>query len=311
MMSGNLSRLKVVNEGCAQVILFDADLESYRPFFDEKWATGISRTGGWIEAGDARTQSLRQLDGCFVGSQRSLVDVYNRERLCVGLSRKREMVAAQVLEEHAALTLRQFCETSPSPTKNMRREVEAHLKNVGKELRAEVERRQELTRDQWEASHFWTAYLDNRVSNDFKLNIWGAQRVCYGAIYHAYENFVRDCIALLKGVPSFDDKGDKLIPGARSTLGKEIVECCLTDSAVTLAFDVRNALAHNGGRETERLRANEVRHGIYVEDGILQIVPCDTSNLFGLLKEKASALAERVVELTANCETTDPCKGCL
>jgi hypothetical protein len=292
-MRGRVSPLKVVDGDCAQIILFDENLESYKPFFDDKWHTEISTlVEGSLLAIPVHNLCVNWMAASSAHSGPWLMFI-TVSGFALGLSRKREMLAAQVLGEHAKLTFRQFCQTTPSSTKKMRREVQARLEDVGKELRAEVERLQECTRDKWEASYFWAAYLNNRVSSDFKLSIWGAQRVCYGAIYHAYENFVRDCIAVVKGRSSYYDE---LFAGARSTLGKEVVDCCLTDPRVKLAYQIRNALAHNGGKETDKLR--EIRHGIHVKDGVLQIVPEDTVGLFDLLKEKVFRLANKAIELS-------------
>jgi hypothetical protein len=119
-------------------------------------------------------------------------------------------------------------------------------------------------------------------------------RVCYSGICHTYENFLRQAIGVAKGNKV---RGDftALAKEAEKLLGKPIADSCLRDLQVNIARLVRNALAHNGGEETSQLKA--VKHGIPVEDGILQVMPLDTHRLFALLKDRAFRTAEAVVAL--------------
>ena len=134
------------------------------------------------------------------------------------------------------------------------------------------------------------------ASAEFRLNIWGSQRISYGAIYHAYENFIREAVGLALGVANYKAGHiSTLLKDCERSFGKPIADVCLADSDVEAARLVRNALAHNGGKETSKLHG--VAHGILIENGELQMMAPDTRRLFDLLKSRAYKLAEKAVTL--------------
>jgi len=118
--------------------------------------------------------------------------------------------------------------------------------------------------------------------------------MAYEAIYYGYENFIRDALGLALGVQDYtvfqisDLKYD-----CEASFGKPIADLCLADADVEAARLVRDALAHNGGKETSKLHG--VPHGIRVESGELQIMAPDTRRLFDLLKVRAHKLAEKAI----------------
>jgi len=146
----------------------------------------------------------------------------------------------------------------------------------------------------------WTANADmhwNELLPDqeFAISIWGSQRICYAALYHTFEDFARQCIALAEGHADDWRPGGEVVEAANRAFGKTFVQACLCDREVTVARLVRNALDHHGGRVTRKLR--DIDHGLQVENGIIQILPDDTLKLFHVLKGRAYDLAARTLEL--------------
>jgi hypothetical protein len=82
----------------------------------------------------------------------------------------------------------------------------------------------------------------------------------------------------------------------RAEFGKiftsELRDYCF-DGEINVARLVRNALAHNGGRETEELRKE--KHQYHIEGGEIQIIPSNTTALFNLLKERATKVVTEAV----------------
>lgn len=135
-------------------------------------------------------------------------------------------------------------------------------------------------------------YLENR---EFPLAIWGSQRICYGAIFHAYEDFVRDVISVAKKRPNYSALLDVMKNDCTALFGTSITDYCLSDEAVEIARKVRNRLAHNGGKISQSLRT--LPHGIAVNpDDVLQIMPENNRHLFDLLKVRALKLTEEAVK---------------
>jgi hypothetical protein len=140
----------------------------------------------------------------------------------------------------------------------------------------------------------------------FKTTLWSSQRICYAAIYHAYENFVTRCVAEAKNKPNYRPKKHKRTP--TEALGDDLNDIipgagdyCLKDAHVDFARLVRNALAHNGGRSAPEIEAKNTEHKtdggrvhkLMILDGMIQVVPDDTRFLFDLLKQKVLWLAEK------------------
>jgi len=82
---------------------------------------------------------------------------------------------------------------------------------------------------------------------------------------------------------------------AGRAFGSKVAADCLTSPPVMIARLVRNALAHDGGRETVHLKG--MSHGLAVEQGVLQIMAPDTRELFNRLKRRALKLVRRAVAL--------------
>jgi hypothetical protein len=152
-----------------------------------------------------------------------------------------------------------------------------------------------------DADSLWRAMLEEP---EFQLAVWGSQRIGYGSIYHAYENFIRECMAAALGRPEYKaHRLHRLARDARRLFGARITDDCLLSESVTIARLVRNTLAHNAGRESESLK--RLPHGLAVENGILQILASDNRRLFDLLKTRAYRLARKAVRRPGTADRSD------
>jgi hypothetical protein len=139
-------------------------------------------------------------------------------------------------------------------------------------------------------------FLSGPGGSELQLSIWGSQRITYGAVFHAYEDFVSRCVGLARNEPDYRAfKIKTLHSDARAAFGDTTANHCLTDSPVELARLVRNALAHQGGRETDELK--KVAHGVTVVDGVLQVMPDDNRRLFDTLKDRVFKLTQAALSL--------------
>jgi hypothetical protein len=171
--------------------------------------------------------------------------------------------------------------------------MEAAIHDIGEKVQI-TEKVAEKAVDKQEV---WGNFIDPSTPGvaEFRLAVWGSQRIGYSAIYHAYENFVRECMVLLESDPDYRISNIKrLVADVQKHFGKTILDDCIADSRVDTARKVRNALAHNGGMVTAELPSD---HGISVVDGMLQIRACDTRQLMELLQDRVHRLAAKGITL--------------
>jgi hypothetical protein len=150
--------------------------------------------------------------------------------------------------------------------------------------------------EQIDPQALFDTFLNGPGGSELHLSIWGSQRIVYGAVYHAYENFVSRCVGLARNEPDYRSPNIKALHSdATAALGGTTADYCLTDQTVDAARLVRNALAHLGGKETDQLK--KVTHGVDVVDGVLQVMPEDNRRLFDALKDRVFKLAETALGL--------------
>jgi hypothetical protein len=266
-------------------IRIDDRLDEYRPFFDHDWAARIDRLAGrtklaepvfklsvnWRAAANACAmpwlvcRASQSLWSKFLGRQQPF-----SERVTGAM--------AQRLAE----------EMSDSLSRAKQRKLNDAIERIGREVHQQAEEAIHV-----DAQTLWKGLM---TEPEFQLAIWGSLRLGYGSIYHSYEHFLRECIALAVDNPGY--KGRRihaLVRDARRLFGPKVAHDCLVSPQVMAARLVRNALAHDGGRETPQLKS--VAHGLTVEQGVLQIMAPDTRGLFDLLAIRALKLVRRASKL--------------
>jgi hypothetical protein len=148
------------------------------------------------------------------------------------------------------------------------------------------------------AEEIWPHFLDDTMY-EFRVAIWGSQRFCFGALYHAYENYFREVLAVKKGDPDYRFHNFRqLVEHTTAEFGESIADQCLKGEFLDISRWVRNSLAHNGGKENKDLR--ELRktqdHGIPVESGFLQIMAPDNKALISALERRVTILTESALQ---------------
>jgi len=270
-------------------MLIDDRLESYKTFFDHGWAGRIMDLARGTKL-DPSVFNLcvnwKAVANAHVLPWFTMSSVSNFAK---GLLAGHEPLGSKLVD---AFAVRLPAEMGDTMTNMQRRKFAEVIRRLGKEIHAELDRAKDL--DEVSPNDFWKQFLSDPASHELRLSIWGSERICYSGIYHTYEYFLRQSIGVANGSKI---RGDFVVLAkeAERLLGKPIADSCLRDPQINIARLVRNALAHNGGEETNQLKA--VSHGIPVEDGVLQVMPVDTHGLFALLKDRAYKVAEAVVAL--------------
>lgn len=270
-----------------QQIRIDDRLDSYQTFFDHPWARQLSAlvSGTKLEepawslcVAWKSAANSHALPWMMMQSMKSFAD---------GLLGAYEPFGLKVI---SALAQRIPAEMGTSLS-NMRRK---QLVDVIRRIRNDVYSANQANEERFDVEQAWQSFLDPNLI-ELHLSIWGSQRICYGALFHAYEDYVRHCVSVARSDPNYRTFFKQLIRDAVALVGQTIADYCLNDRPVQIARLVRNALAHNGGKITDELRG--LPHGLAVEDDAVQIMAPDTKQLFDQLKVRAYGLAEVAVTL--------------
>src|ERR1700730_2204051 len=137
-------------------------------------------------------------------------------------------------------------------------------------------------------------------TSEFPFCIFGTQRINYGWLFFAYEDFLGNVIRTKE--PRYTSKKEPIKEAFARHFGVPLRNYCWTDAEVDLAKLVRHALAHNGGRfgpDLKKYKARFVdangktpptlRDNLFIlVDGKIQITPGNTRHLFGVLKDRVT-----------------------
>ena len=98
----------------------------------------------------------------------------------------------------------------------------------------------------------WKNFLGNSESRFF---IIGSQRMCYGALYFGYEDFLTRCIGLAKNNSNYRmPNRKKFEEDFTQVFNKDLCVICYNDPQINIARITRHALVHNGCKITKELK---------------------------------------------------------
>jgi hypothetical protein len=277
-----------VNADVIATVRIDDCLESYRTFFDHDW----SRRIGELSSGTAIEKPVWTLAISWKAAANTnampWLMMHSMNNLWQSFVNGDHAFAPALV---TALADRLPAEMGNSLS-NMRRK---QLANVVRQIAEQVKNATADATSAIDLKTLWSDYLSPDIM-EFHLSLWGSQRLCYGAVYHAYENFIRQCVGIARKEPEYRALFAKLVTDGKATFGNDVITNCLEDQVVTVARLARNALAHNGGRMTEQL--SRIPHDLVVENDEIQILPLHTKQLFDDLKQRAFRLTETAVNIS-------------
>jgi hypothetical protein len=278
---------QAVNSDVIGNVRIDDRLESYKTFFDHDWSRRISDL--------ANGRALEKAVWTLAISWKAAANTHAMPWLM--MHSMYNLWQSFVDGDHAfapalvtALADRLPAEMGNSLS-NMRRK---QLANAVRDIADQVKDATTEAASAFDLKTLWSDFLAPDIM-EFHLSLWGSQRLCYGAVYHAYENFIRQCVEIARKEPEYRALFAKLVTDGKAAFGNEVIAKCLEDQVVTAARLTRNALAHNGGRMTEQL--SRIPHDLVVENDEIQIMPLHTKRLFDELKQRALTLTETAVGL--------------
>jgi hypothetical protein len=156
------------------------------------------------------------------------------------------------------------------------------------DLTAEIKDAQSRVSIELPIDKLWKQYLAHHV---YRITLWSTLRICYVAIYNAYDNFAQRCTSVAHNGENIRTTNHERFKAKFSeAFGATALQKCWTSPDVTMASRARNALSHASGRAPKELLENP--HNFQIEDGIIHIRPSDIKEVYSILKDSAFVLCE-------------------
>lgn len=282
--------------------LIDPNLDSYVQFFDHDWSKRTFeavKTSTLIDAVGALMVAWRSTNGAhllpwlMVESLRGFAEGEIEGNLISRTNYSGEVINGIVDKLSARMEFR------------LKLDQRRALKRAVAEIENEAHQALKTAKEQvkFDVARYWDSLIQ---SSEFSFCILGTQRINYGSLFFAYEDFLANVIRTRE--KTYWSKKDPIKSAFARHFGNPITDYCWNHEEVELAKLVRNALAHNGGEKGKDL---EKYATLFVDvTGIprpvlrgevfnlvgdkIQITPCNTKHLFGVLKNRVSKIVEEI-----------------
>jgi hypothetical protein len=136
----------------------------------------------------------------------------------------------------------------------------------------------------------WQSYLEHK---GFQLALWESQRSGLVNVYNCYESFLMRCMATAVRQRSYSIKRQFPVDFARE-FGQPICDDCWSDPQIQILRYARNAIVHEGGRETDQIK--RLGHKVLVYKGYLQVYPDDLKAAFRLVEKCVDKIVAAAVQ---------------
>lgn len=259
--------------------MIETRLHLYDSFFDHDWArTEFARVPAQL------TEAFEHL--CLAWKEAA-----NTHRLPWLMAQQMKAFADGVLKNHKPYLAR-FIEgvktvilngLSGALKRAERKTVEKFMKTIDQRLRLGDQQQREIA---FPIDAYWNGIIEK---SEFQLSIAGSQGQTYCGLVFAYEWFVVNCFRALGGDEQERPGWKKFWPEFKSLLGGEPKATYWDDREVRIAREVRNCIAHLGGKAKPELLAE--KHDLFISpEGIISIQPLNNRALFDVLKQKVTQL---------------------
>lgn len=282
--------------GLEKQMMIDDRLQSYESLWDKEWAARFSAIVTNTLLDDAGLDLCASWSGAAHAHGLPSFAVTCSDSMRVGIMSE----ANESVKKAVSLTVQRITRSIQGDLRNM---AKKKLLAAGKEAEAEIHGAFSVAQSIANAtvdvpSQLWSDLIGNENSA-LRQAVLGLERLCYGALYFAYEDFLRHCVGLVSGTGYHDD-ASKFWKAVKGAFGKDGLRDYFNDPPVKIGRTVRNALVHNGGKVTSSVLELYCEHPnemtIPVVDNELQVLPEFTKKLFGTLKNKATQLAEDTLD---------------
>ncbi|MFO0969520.1 MAG: hypothetical protein U0793_28515 [Gemmataceae bacterium] len=257
--------------------VIDPDFDHYQGFFDHDWAKRMNAAAEGTPLAQIVLDLLAAWKAASNTHRLPWLAIHFFEAFAKGFCGTREPITRTCM----AVVAERLPREMPGLRNMQRQEMGKVLDRISEQVLAVPEK----AIGEFVAGKLWGSLLSAPQHYEFTSSIWASQRLCYGALYYGYEDFMVRIYRVVTVQPKYRmRRANEFADDLAQTFTRELSDYC-TGGEVNIARLVRNALAHHGGRITEELKAE--KHGVWVENGELQIVAADTHALFALLSQRA------------------------
>jgi hypothetical protein len=263
-------------------LLIDENYDSYQSFFDHTWAQGIDQlvTGTPL--------AVVVFDLC--AAWKAAANTHRLPWLMFQLFRSFSVKFLHARASIGSFYVGALTQRLPTEMGGLRHMQRKQLGDLLQRIYEDVRNHPDQAVGEFVLDKLWDQIVPDF---EFHASLWASQRLCFGAIYYAYEDFLVRTYRVIAAQPDYRMNNAKQF---HTEFGKvftpELRDFCF-DGEINVARLVRNALAHSGGRETAEL--SKEKHQYHIEGGEIQIVPSNTTALFNLLKERATKVTTESV----------------
>lgn len=124
----------------------------------------------------------------------------------------------------------------------------------------------------------------------FSHAVWSNQRVSYLSGFSAYDNFMGRVVKDILNLDKCRTTNRCFPDDVKTAFGKKAAELAWTCDEITTLREIRNSLAHAGGKMTDQLRKR--KHECVLENDIIQITPKDIKRLFLVITSAVEAIVD-------------------
>jgi hypothetical protein len=291
-----------MNDDIIDNVLIDPNLDSYQQFFDHGWCKRMFEAVETSPLKDAvgalmlawrSTNGAHMLPWLMAHSLKSFAENEGNGSLRCRADYSGEVVKGLVGK----------LESKMQPS--LKLDQRMALKRVVTKIEQEAHDAFRIAQSKMEfpLEGYWGSLT--RMS-EFQFSILGTQRINYGSLFFAYEDFLANVIRTKE--PTYTSKKEPIKDAFARQFGAPLRDFCWTDAEVDLAMLVRHALVHNGGRFGPALDKHKARfvdatgttapllegNLFILVGGKIQITPGNTRHLFGVLKDRVSKIVEEV-----------------
>ena len=262
--------------------LYDSRLDSYKSFFDHEWFGKITDE----TQGTSLYQPVFDLSVAWRFTANTHVMPWIMTDMVKHAIEMNVNTAEPFGKRFIGAARDKLVERMRGSLRNMqRKQLQDELNLIYSEITAVYATPELLAPDE-----MWQHLLRNQ---EFQFALAGSQRLCYGAIYYAYEDFLARCVGLARGESDYRmPRRSQFQNDLTAAFGNALCDQCWCDTEVSLARAARHALVHNGCRVTDEFTAalKKASRSLQVCDDEIQIMAPDTTNLFQLLKDRVTQL---------------------
>jgi hypothetical protein len=281
-------------------VLIDPNLESYEQFFDHGWC---ERMCGLVE-----NSPLKAAIGALMVAWRSTNGVHRLPWLMVmslqSFADGEYKGSFQFRANYSDKVIKGIVEKLDRRMRyTLKRDQLVVLNRVIAQIEKEAFQDLKGARDKLtiDVSAYWKSII---TTSEFQFSLLGTQNMNYGTLFFAYEDFL--AITIRTKEPAYSSKKIPIKVAFAKHFGDPLTDECWNHAEVELAKLVRHALAHNGARfgsdlekfktrfvDATGMRAPLLKDNLFnVVNGKIQIMPCNTTYLFGILKDRVTKIVE-------------------